>query len=250
MDSCFLNDRGFIDNLAKIYNIDGYEYIFIWIDDFSPWNASITKKETFVRLIEGLNKIGKKPLMAYGGYDSILLCHNESKVRMYGVAQSVVYGERRAITPVGGGLPVNKYYFGPIHKRIRIDEALNILFDNGYMDSNRSESERANDFYRNICDCTQCKDIIKDNIDNFALYNESIPYLVRGRYGDISRNRPTSGANLIAARHFLHYKCREWKELEQKNFKELIEELISNYEQYGGKNDRKEIGEWCNLIER
>ena len=250
MDSHLLNDREVIDNLVKIYNIDGFEYIFIWIDDFSPWNASMTKKETFVSLIEGLNKIGKKPLMAYGGYDSILLCHSESKARMYGVAQSVGYGEKRAITPVGGGLPVNKYYFGPLHKRIKLDEAFNILIDNGYLDSNRSGAERANDFYRKICHCPQCKAIIKDNIDNFASYNESIPYLVKGRYGDINRNRPTSDANFIAARHFLYYKCREWKELNQKTIKELIEELILNYKQYGDKNSQKEIGEWCDLIGR
>ena len=64
--------------------------------------------------------------MAYGGYESIILCNTNSPARLYGVAQSVGYGEYRAITPVGGGMPVNKYYFLPTHCRMRFDDVARI----------------------------------------------------------------------------------------------------------------------------
>ena len=65
--------------------------------------------------------------MAYGGYDSIILCNEDLPYRMYGVAQSVGYGETRPVTPVGGGLPVNKYYFPPLHARLSLSEVTSIL---------------------------------------------------------------------------------------------------------------------------
>ena len=52
--------------------------------------------ELFSKLLKALNNIGKKPIMAYGGYESIILCNTNSPARLYGVAQSVGYGEYRA----------------------------------------------------------------------------------------------------------------------------------------------------------
>lgn len=87
---------------------------------------------------------------------------------MYGVAQSVGYGENRAVTPVGGGLPVNKYYFYPIHDRLKMSDASGILRSKGFFSM---DQQKACDlFYSTICDCKQCKEIIRNNINNFNRY--------------------------------------------------------------------------------
>ncbi len=248
IDKEILKDDNLIELIKQTYNCDGYEYLFIWISDFSSFECTRHDKIAFRRLILELNNMGKKPLMSYGGYDSILLSHREIKARLYGVSQSVGYGEARAITPVGGGLPVNKYYFKPLHRRMRFDEALHILVNNGYFDEAKTNFEHAKDYYLNICDCEQCKEIIKDNIDNFQIYNDSVPYVVKARYGEIMRNRPTTEATLVAAFHFLYSKTDEWDEVKRLDLKELRKTLIENFKQYASDKELININEWCDIF--
>lgn len=248
IDREVLTSPDLIEQFREIYCSEGFEYVFIWINDYSTIDCSRTEKTAFFDLIKTLNNIGKKPLMAYGGYDSILLSHKQMKARLYGAAQSVGYGEARAITPVGGGLPVNKYYFGPLHRRMRFDEALNILMDKGYFSSEKENSQHAKDYYMNICDCEQCKEIIKADIDNFQVYNESVPYTVKARYGEIKRNRPTTEATLVAAYHFLFYKNKEWNDLGTNELSSLINSLIMNFDTYGTSKEQMNIKEWCEIF--
>ena len=142
-----------IDSIISTYAVPEYEYIFIWIDDFNSFEAKQKYNELFYKLINALNGIGKKPIMAYGGYESIILCNSGSPARLYGVAQSVGYGEYRSITPVGGGMPVNKYYFYPLHFRARFDDVATILSTKGYFDKNKNNLAHAHDFFNNICNC-------------------------------------------------------------------------------------------------
>lgn len=250
MDREVLNDQNLLQQVIKTYEQTDFEYIFLWINDFSSWEVKREEKEAFYRLISLLNSIGKKPIMAYGGYDAILLCHRQMTARMYGVAQSVGYGERRTITPVGGGLPVNKYYFGPTHQRIRFDEALYLLMESDYFSEDKTNRAHAEDYYKNICNCPTCNEIIQDDIDNFKIYNESTPYLVKGKYGDIKRNRPTTGATLVAAYHFLYRKDIEWHRVAETELTILVDELIKAYEIYGKQKDLDNIKEWCEIFAR
>lgn len=248
IDREILKNKNLCGLLKEYYDYEGYEYIFLWISDFSSFECSLEEKKKYYDLLEALNQMGKKPLMAYGGYDSILLTQVQMPVRLFGVAQSVGYGEARSITPVGGGLPVNKYYFYPLHRRMRFDEALGILMENGYFSSEKSNAEHANDYYAEICNCEQCKKIIKNDIDNFRVYNESIPYTVNARYGEIKRNRPTTEATLVAAFHFLFCKNNEWEQVNKIERQELIRQLLNNYKRYGSKETQKQIEEWCGIF--
>lgn len=248
IDREILKNKNLCGLLKEYYDYEGYEYIFLWISDFSSFECSMEEKKKYYDLLEALNQMGKKPLMAYGGYDSILLTQAQMPVRLFGVAQSVGYGEARSITPVGGGLPVNKYYFYPLHRRMRFDEALGILMENGYFSSDKSNVEHANDYYAEICNCEQCKKIIKNDIDNFRVYNESIPYTVNARYGEIKRNRPTTEATLVAAFHFLFCKNNEWGQVNKIERQELIRQLLSDYKRYGSKEAQKQIEEWCDIF--
>ena len=193
-----------------------------------------------------MNNIGKKPIMAYGGYESIILCNTNSPARLYGVAQSVGYGEYRAITPVGGGMPVNKYYFLPTHCRMRFDDVARILSEHGYFSASKSEKEHALDYYRDICNCGICHEIIIDDINGFSTYNDSIPYTVKTRNGILTKNRPTTDATLIAAIHFLNCKVFEWNYIENENLSTVLDNLKSCYAQYQPKLVGH-INKWCEI---
>lgn len=213
--------------LQKQYNLPDYDYVFIWVDNFSPLTANKNEQLAFKALMQVFNNLNKRIIMAYGGFDSILLCHRELPARLYGVAQSVGYGESRSITPVGGGLPVNKYYFYPTHERLVFGDVSNILSANGFFSGDRGQA--ATRFYDEICDCNQCKQIIKNDINNFNRYNDSVPYAWKD---DIKRNRPTTEASFIATRHFMCCKQKEWEEIENSSLEDCINRFLSNIEKY------------------
>ena len=244
IDQEILERQGFINEVTQTYSGIDAEYAFIWIDEFESFNTSRNRQEKFKSLLQAITDIGLKPIMAYGGYDAIMLCNKELPFRMYGVAQSVGYGESRAITPVGGGVPVNKYYFPPLHSRLNMSEVLPILMQAGYFSTDKKAA--ANQFYSQICRCKQCKAVIKDNIDNFYAYNDSVPFTIRGT---ITRNHPTTDANLISAMHFMYAKINEWDLVESNSFAQLKEQLIDAYTQYKP-NYRDRIAAWCNLYEK
>lgn len=237
------NDR-LLSLIVETYNNPDFEYIFIWIDDFSPIESENKFSIAFSQLIKALNRIGKKPIMAYGGYDSILLCHKNSPTKLYGVAQSVGYGEKRQITPVGGGLPVNKFYFPPTHQRLKVEDVSSILSAKGYFDNTKSKKRRSELFYENICACSQCQEIIGDDIDNFLRYNDSSAFTMKS---GIRRNRPTQDAIEISARHFLFWKKKEWEHVLNGNFEELIKDYrncIDIYARYYDRNLYSHVLSW------
>jgi hypothetical protein len=232
MDSDILLDNSIFAQIEKCYCIEGFDYIFVWIDNFDSFTATPKKREGFYNLLSTFTKLKIKPIMAYGGYDSILLCNKEVTNRMYGVAQSVGYGESREVTPVGGGLPVNKYYFFPTHQRLKFNDVAIILTEHGYFSKKNSPDYYASQYYQNICNCNQCKEIVRNNIDNFIAYNEAISFEMNTKRGIISRNRPTTNAALISAFHFMYCKVEEWKNTNQKSLPELKMELLNEFKKY------------------
>lgn len=241
IDKAVLEKEDIIDIISTTYNGINAEYAFIWIDEFNSFQASKNQMVQFKALLQALTRIGLKPIMAYGGYDAILLCSSDLPFHIYGVAHSVGYGESRAITPVGGGLPVNKYYFPPLHSRLNMTEVIPILMHNGYFSGDKENA--ANRFYSHICSCKQCKAVIKDNIDNFTAFNDSVPFTIRG---SITRNRPTADATLISAMHYMYARIIEWEQVEHNSFKELLRNLVDAYSEYASKSKDKIIS-WCEV---
>ena len=241
LDKSVLENEYFLKEVREAYLDLNIEYAFIWIDDFDLFQAPPIQRKNFKSLLKILTELQIKPIMAYGGYDTILLCNQDLPYRMYGVAHSVGYGEKRAITPVGGGLPVNKYYFPPLHKRLKISVVSSILSDQEFF--NIPKDKAAEKFLQEICSCKQCSEIIKNNIDNFNKYNDSVPFTVKN---GIKRNRPTTDAALISSIHFMNAKIQEWDQVEQKSFSELTAELVINYEKYDASN-LDSILSWCEI---
>lgn len=234
-----------LENLIRdTYNQSFYEYVFIWIENFNSFVAPLAQRKAFRTLLKTFALLGKKPIMAYGGYDAILLCHPEITNRLYGVAQSVGYGEVREVTPVGGGLPVNKYYFLPRHERLNVGEAAQLLIEDGYFSLDKPHSQQAKDYYANICNCPTCNDVIGNDIDGFYQYNESVAVIFKN---NIKRNKPTTDAALIAAKHFVHCKKTEWDKIQLETLKVLTAELLQGAQKYGSVAHLRSIKEWCGL---
>lgn len=235
----------FFEEIELMFNDLAGIYTFLWIDDFDSFEANVKYQDGYLKLLQLFSKMNVYPIMAYGGYDSILLCNKNITHRLYGVAQSVGYGESRQITPVGGGLPVNKYYFLPLHRRLKFSEAADILRLNNFFDQSISNVQHAEDYYANICHCRQCREVIKKDIDNFADYNDSVPFSYQGKNSVISRNRPTTYASYISSIHFLCCKVEEWKNVQNMSKDELKEQLINSYNEYWPSQSTSII-EWCN----
>lgn len=240
-----LLSKCFFDEIHKMFKDLSGTYTFLWIDDFDSFEAGTDYQDGYLKLLKLFSELNVYPIMAYGGYDSIFMCHKNIKYRLYGVAQSVGYGEKRQITPVGGGLPVNKYYFLPLHRRLKFGDAAQILQNNGYFDSNISNKQHSLDYYKDICNCKQCKEVIIDDIDNFDIYNESIPFSMKGKNGLVSRNRPTTYASYISAIHFLHSKVTEWNIIQNCDKTELRKQIIDAYKKYLPSQSALIIT-WCN----
>ena len=230
--------------VSNTYAENNCKYVFIWIDDFNSFSAKREERKAFYNLLAAFREVGKKPIMAYGGYDSILLCHKEIKNRLYGVAQSIGYGEQREITPVGGGLPVNKYYFYPLHQRLKFSDAAQILQKCGYFNEDVAYQLRTADYYKYICNCDECHQVINTDINNFNHYNESTPFTFKN--SGVMRNRPTTDATFIAAKHFLWCKINEWNSIANYPLSEIINELLRNIETYNP-NSEDSMKEWCEL---
>lgn len=115
-----LCNKFLIDKIASRYSHSACNGITIWIDDFSEHTASKLELDGFICLLEKLK--GNPVYNMYGGYLSILLTHKDICL-LSAVSHGLEYGENRKVYPVGGGVPVSKYYFFPLHQRLGFTES-------------------------------------------------------------------------------------------------------------------------------
>jgi len=217
------------DSLVGRYRDSGVEHVFIWIDDFSAFDSSEALLRSYVQIVSKFGQSGIKVCNLYGDYFSVLLCHPDIKAPLCGVCHGMEYGERRQVLPVGGGIPINRYYYPPLHQRLAYPEALLLLTETGIADREGGcgDPER---FISEVCGCEVCRDVVGSSVADFRRYGDSKPVIVRTRYGEITRQFPTQEAKDLCIRHFLNSKVAEWDELESRPLSELLEEL----RQFGG----------------
>lgn len=200
--------------------------ILLWIDENIEENLFDYEVEDYYQFLKKLKDSTEVLYNSHGGYLSILLCHEEIGPILDGVGHSINYGESRPIIPVGGGIPMARFYFQSIHSRLRFGDALRINISKGWLNSE--------DSYRQyVCKCQQCMDLLKklhDIKSTFNAYGESNPVTFRRRPGTIVQlEYPTGAAKQAAARHYLYNKALEFKSLKEKSFDELLENLKYTY---------------------
>lgn len=184
--------------------LDGY---VIWIDDLAEFEAGSVELAGLLDLAHRLNAHGDKEVInLHGSYFSVLATSPKwEKPSLTGVCHGPEFGERRSVVPVGGGIPIARYYIPSLHQRVRYREALPILSSMGHLGSSEA-------FHDNVCNCIECKkNIDGDPSNNFTLYGISKASKRKTKHGVINIDYPTTETKLRCLRHYLQRKNIEYE---------------------------------------
>jgi len=225
-----------LSDVIDVYKDSEASTILLWIDSLSEVSASKSELLGLKRLCSELKQAGKKVINLYGGYYSIMLAN---KGMLDGVCHGLEYGENRAVVPVGGGIPMAKYYFYPLHFRMRYADLLTIYGRKGWIDNPTLFGEA-------VCDCELCRE---GSIEQFGITN---PVRTRRGANIITLNYPTPETKDRSLRHYLYSKHREYKTGSDKTYDEIKAELQAarqDYEDILGLEAVAHIDRWISAID-
>lgn len=198
----------------------------VWVDGLDEHDASADELTQFVKLLKGLkSKSNKKTYNLYGSYFSVLLTHKSLNL-LNGVSHGLEYGESRQVFPVGGGIPTSKYYMFPLHKRLDFTQAFYLLKHHNVLDLSQDNWGPATKYHNEVCKCSRCKKILKNEMINFMDFESTEFYEVATRYGVVRRKKASSETKRNCLYHYLNSKVREFSDV----LKLTIEELLLNME--------------------
>lgn len=222
-------NKSLLNKIIDTYNNLPMKGLTIWVDDLNEHEATFDELQSFVTLLNRLNC--KEKYNMYGGYFSILLTHKNIQL-LNGVSHGLEYGESRKVYPVGGGLPVSKYYFPPIHKRMDFTDAFYLLNESGIIDSNTPTWGDTSAYYKQICNCNQCRTVLKSEMSNFIEFESREFYEINRKNQVLRRKKASSDTKQNCLYHFLLCKMREFKTVNDEDLKTLYSDLFEKYEKY------------------
>jgi hypothetical protein len=188
--------------------------IILWVESFSEHSASVGALKGYRSLVEGLSAAGKEILVMYGGYFSIIL----RKHGVTAVCHGPGYGEEREVTPVGGGVPRPKFYFPSMHMRLPYREVAFAL--------SGSDIGTAEGYYKLVCDCDMCHQILGDDLRKFSSYGEAKSGI---RKDGIAFEYATTEARKITTAHYIYNKKKEFQFVDASSGPEIIDDLKISY---------------------
>ena len=136
------------------------------------------------------------------------------------MGHGIEYGEYRPVIPVGGGVPLAKFYFPRFHKRVDYDpDAANILLEMNWI-------KDRNTYLNKICSCKMCQEVIRDDdvASGFQEYGKTAISKKNGKA------YPTAEAMDKSRRHYLNTKNREYEFCRSSSISDILQNL-----QAGGK---------------
>ena len=189
-----------IEQMSAI-RLDGF---LLWVDNLNETTAAEVELRGLVKLTRGLRgEHAREVINLHGGYFSVVAAGNLGSGAMTGVAHGPEFGEFRSVVPVGGGIPISRYYIPQLHARIRYRDTVSMLAQ-----LNKLASAEA--FHNGVCSCEECVETIGGNVENFTLFGEGTAKNVRRRHGLVRIQFPTTAAKLRSLRHYLQRKHREY----------------------------------------
>ena len=183
-----------ITNAYKDSDADGF---LLWIDEFSEVFESKDSLRKYVSLLGELKSAGKPIIALHGSFLSVALSSSEFS-SLAGVGHGIEYGESRAVVPVGGGVPLAKFYFSKFFKRINYDpDALDVLLEMDWIADRKT-------FLSKVCSCDTCKKTIgEDVVSSFHKYGET-------RVSPKNNKAyPTGDAMHLSRTHYMYRKIAE-----------------------------------------
>lgn len=188
------------DALSEV-PLDGF---LVWIDNLDELSASGAELRGLKDLCGRLRSGGKREVInIHGGYFSILAAGPLGDHSLSGVAHGPEFGEFRSVVPVGGGIPISRYYIPDLHARVRYRDAVAMFRSKGWLES-------AESFHASVCDCDECLSTLDGDPANFGLFGEGTVKNVKRRHGMVRIEFPTSEAKQRCLRHYLQRKKIEF----------------------------------------
>ena len=203
----------------------------IWVDNLDEQVASKAELNGLLDLGKRLCRNGEREVInLHGGYFSILAAGSLGDNALTGVAHAPEFGEFRSVVPVGGGIPISRYYVPELHARVRYREAISMFRSLQWLDS-------ADSFHENVCGCEVCRSTLDNSADNFIQFGESTTKTIRRKNGVVRIDFPTHEARVRCLKHYLQRKKKEYEAAADAPRNVLIENL-----QKGEQTFREVIG--------
>lgn len=221
-----MSDAKAIEGLVNLLARDECEGALLWIDDLNENSAPVASLKSIYDFLREVRRVANKPIINLrGGYFSLLLGSRAFGELFSGVSHGPEFGESRAVVPVGGGIPISKFYVPELHTRMRYGDAVAVFGSMGWL-------ERADAFHRNVCDCVACVEILNGNSSNFVLFGEANAKEIKRKYGMVRMEFPTSEAKERCLRHYLQRKDREFGCVRTWSASDLLADLESSIQKY------------------
>lgn len=228
-----LLDHNAMKKIANLYrNIDCAGFT-IWVDDLNEHEASEKELLGLVQFLKEMKAVNTKPIYnMYGGYFSVLLNHKEISL-LSGVSHGLEYGESRKVYPIGGGIPVSKYYYYPLHQRMDFTKAFYLLEHANIVDLHQENWGTTDKYYSQICSCGQCKKIMKTEMINFVEFESKEFYEIKRNEQVLRRKKASSDTKQNCLYHYLLCKKIEFSSLNNNSLSSLLHSLLSAGHLYG-----------------
>ncbi|WP_162314426.1 hypothetical protein [Pseudoxanthomonas yeongjuensis] len=137
------------------------------------------------------------------------------------------FGESRSVVPVGGGIPISRFYVPDLHLRAKFRDFLPTALRKQWLASSAA-------FHAEVCNCAECRAIINGNADNFQLYGESEVKSIKRKNGVVRIEFPTTEAKKRCLRHYLCRKKAEFEAISNGTRASLVADLDTSYNKFLG----------------
>lgn len=246
VDRAMIQRPEYRDELVDAFSGLGLDGVLLWVDEFDEVGATALELEGFASLCKALRSLGLEVLNLHGGYFSCLLASDAFELRLTGVSHGPEFGESRGVVPVGGGIPISRFYVPDLHIRSKFRDFVPVAIRKGWLES-------AAAFHSNVCDCHECRIVLNGRVENFQLYGESEVKSIKRRHGVVRIEFPTTEAKKRCLRHYLNNKAAEFGFVNVSNRTALLENLSKSYEKFTGAESAETISHlqrWRSVLER
>lgn len=237
VDRRLLQHSNLLDKIANECLKTGCSSFILWIDGFEETLATETEIDNLLFFLRKF--VGKSVYSAYGGFFAILLCHNEIGL-LNGVSHGLEYGEDRRGYPVGGGQPTSKYYYPPLHRRLKYLESFDLLERCGYLDTNTYMWGESYAYLKEICRCKICKELMPEYMKGFDKYRSTDMYEVRYAGHIQRRTMATSDEKKRCRYHYMYCKKMEFNYIKKRELRTILQDLVNTEKKYEGLLPAKE----------
>ncbi|MEM6560050.1 MAG: hypothetical protein AAF656_00485 [Planctomycetota bacterium] len=234
-----------VEQVVAAVKRTGVSGVLIWVDSFDEVAATTSELRAFLGMCRSFRDAELSHVInLHGGYFSLLAGSTAGGNALTGVTHGPEFGEHRGVVPVGGGIPIARYYVPQLHSRIRYRDCLRMFQQKDWLASAKA-------FHENVCGCDVCKKVLNGDASNFTEFGASITKSVRRRNGLVRIDFPTKEAQQICLKHYLQRKHREFHAANEAGSEVLLRDLqkgIDQFEDVAGDDGVAHLRKWHDIF--